>query len=527
MLQRHGWRLSHRSGDNEHWIRPGKAKGTSATLKDGTFYVFTSNAAPFEPMQAYSPFAAVAMLDYHGDFEAAASALGRQGYGSEPDAPEADISALLMPSKTEVDAAASSKPADPGPLPESMLRVPGFVSEVMDHCLATAPYPNPTLAFCGALSLQAFLAGRKVRDPADVRTNLYLLGLAHSSAGKDHPRKINAKTLFSVGLAGNMGEQMASGEGLEDALYLTPAMLFQTDEIDGMLQSMKRAKDARHESIMGKLLSMYSSASTNYNMRRKANAQEAHTINQPCLTIFGTAIPNHYYAALSERMLTNGLFARMLVLEAGKRGKGQEPSICDPPQSIIDAAAWWSRYRPQTGNLADENPEPTIVPMTEEAKRLVAILREKGEDEYDKAQDAQDAVATTVWGRVAENARKLALLYAISEDRESPMIGREAVEWASELMLHQTRRMLFMASSYAAEGEFDEQALRVMRCLREAGGWVRHSALLRRMKLDTRSFRELMKTLTERGDVVTDTKQEDGRPGTVYGVPECVSGIGG
>ena len=73
---------------------------------------------------------------------------------------------------------------DPGPLPESLLRVPGFVGEVMDFTLGTAPYPNPVLAFAGALTLQAFLSGRKVRDPADIRTNIYLLGLAHSASAR-------------------------------------------------------------------------------------------------------------------------------------------------------------------------------------------------------------------------------------------------------------------------------------------------------------------------------------------------------
>jgi hypothetical protein len=33
-----------------------------------------------------------------------------------------------------------------------MLRIPGFVSEVMDLCLDTAPYPNHVMAFCGALT---------------------------------------------------------------------------------------------------------------------------------------------------------------------------------------------------------------------------------------------------------------------------------------------------------------------------------------------------------------------------------------
>jgi hypothetical protein len=73
---------------------------------------------------------------------------------------------------------------NPGPLPVELLRCPGFISELMDYTLSTAPYPNQALAFAGALALQALLAGRKVRDAANNRTNLYLLALAHSASGK-------------------------------------------------------------------------------------------------------------------------------------------------------------------------------------------------------------------------------------------------------------------------------------------------------------------------------------------------------
>ena len=56
---------------------------------------------------------------------------------------------------------------DPGPIPVDLLHVPGFISDVMDYTLSTAPYPEKTLAFGGALTLQGLLAGRKVRDEAD------------------------------------------------------------------------------------------------------------------------------------------------------------------------------------------------------------------------------------------------------------------------------------------------------------------------------------------------------------------------
>ena len=86
MLLSHGWTLS-KSGENEYWRRPGKTSGWSATLKDRVFYVFSSNAAPFEPNQAYSPFSVYTMLEHGGDFARAASALRGLGYGSAPAGP--------------------------------------------------------------------------------------------------------------------------------------------------------------------------------------------------------------------------------------------------------------------------------------------------------------------------------------------------------------------------------------------------------------------------------------------------------
>ena len=79
-----GWQFCGTKPDgNEQWTRPGKdpRNGVSATYKDGSFYVFSSNAAPFEPNVKYSPFAVYATLRHNGDFTAAASALHTQGYG--------------------------------------------------------------------------------------------------------------------------------------------------------------------------------------------------------------------------------------------------------------------------------------------------------------------------------------------------------------------------------------------------------------------------------------------------------------
>jgi len=84
LLGRHGWKAAGSMGDFEHWTRPGKNRGISASLIGGKlFHVFTSNAPPLDQWQAYTPFALYATLEHNGDFEAAARALRRHGYGGE------------------------------------------------------------------------------------------------------------------------------------------------------------------------------------------------------------------------------------------------------------------------------------------------------------------------------------------------------------------------------------------------------------------------------------------------------------
>lgn len=406
--------------------------------------------------------------------------------------------------------------ADPGPIPSRLLWCPGFVGELMEYSLATAPYPNIAMSFAGALALQATLAGRKVRDPGDNRTNLYILALAHSASGKDRPRKVNAEILHALGLAGRLGGHFASGEGIQDAMFAEPCMLFQADELDTLLLSITKSKDARHEAIMGTLLTMYSSANSVFPMRRKAGMEAPGCINQPCLVLLGTAVPTHYYQALSERMLTNGFFARMLVIESEKRGSGQEPAAMPVPSRVMEAAAWWRDFQPG-GNLGGQNPMPEIVAHTEEARGLLIEARRAAEEEYGRAEDAGDPIGTTVWGRVSENIRKLALCYAISESHEFPTIGASAVAWARELVMHQTRRMLFMASTRVAESEFELSCKKCIEILRAAPGQeMPHGALLRRMHMDAKTFQALIGTLEQRADVITKTTVTSTKPRISY-----------
>ena len=82
VLSPHDWQLVRYVGDKGEWRRPGKSgPGISATTNwDGSdlLYVFSTSTL-FEPERGYSKFAAYALLNFGGDFRAAARHLVNHG----------------------------------------------------------------------------------------------------------------------------------------------------------------------------------------------------------------------------------------------------------------------------------------------------------------------------------------------------------------------------------------------------------------------------------------------------------------
>jgi hypothetical protein len=389
---------------------------------------------------------------------------------------------------------------DPGPIPDHLLSVPGFIDEVIAYTLATAPYPERALAFCGALALQALLAGRKVRDEADNRTNLYVLGLANSGAGKDYPRKVNQRILLQVGMAESIGDTFASGEGVEDRLFVQPSVLFQTDEIDGLMTKINLGRDARHEGIMNVLLKMYTSASSLYPMRVKAG-REPGIIDQPCLCIFGTAIPKHYYEALSLKMLSNGFFARMLIMETGKRGKGQDTAVREPPDSVLATAQWWAAFSP--GENGAISPTGTRSQRSSNARPRPATCC---------GPSANEPRPNTRWLRTRSTKP------AWPSGRE-PTKRRDA--WACEFVDHQTRPMLFMTAEYVAENEFDARCKKLVATLRKwrekhGDAWMPFWQINRKHPWSEREHDELRTTLLNQRLVEYQERKTGGTPQRLY-----------
>ncbi len=409
---------------------------------------------------------------------------------------------------------AIGKPPDPGPFPEHLLHVPGFIGDVISFNVETSQRPQPVLALAAAISLQATLAARKVRDERGNRTNLYCVGLAPSGAGKDHARKVNKNILFQAGLSTHEGsEDLASDAGLVTAVERQPAVLFQIDEFGRFLRTIGDPKRAPHLfNVLTALMKLYSSADTVFRGKAYADAKRSKVIDQPCVNVYATTVPEHFFESLTAESLNDGFIARLLVFEAEATPPRQRSVARDVPENLLEAARWWGEFQPG-GNLAREHPEPAIIPCTAEAASIFDELAQRVDVEL-----AQSNVeGRSLWARAEEKACRLALVYACSADREEPVMDDRAARWACDLSVHMTRRMLFVAGQWVADGQFDARQKRVLRIIRNAGGQISRRELSRRTQwLTQRERQEVIDNLLETEQVEPITEETAGRPRVIY-----------
>ena len=435
---------------------------------------------------------------------------------------DVDLSGILKPNRIEKQEKEAPLFPNPGPVPDKLLSIPGFIDDVVKLSMQSAPYPNRVLSFTGALALLAFLVGRKVQDKRDNRSNIYLIALADSGTGKDHPRKVNFNIAFRAGVAGAIGDAFASGEGLEDALFMHPSMLFQADEFDCIFNTLKYSKDNRAESINEKLLKFYGASNTIYPLRKKASAKKkdgtvheiAHIVN-PNLVLLGTAIPQYFYESLSRRVLENGLVARCIIVEAGKRGEAGTPQPITPSDSLIRAATYLANLD-VNGNLTNEYPKPLIITETPEATAALREVQQECDRRYNFYEAQNEGAAKALWARAHEKVCKLAMLHGISSNVYNPLITDKSVKWAWKFIDHLTRRMLYMADSYVYENVFDEKCQKVIRMLREHGGRIKHAKLLNRFHDSLDNLKKVVETLMEQGVLTYEMEASKTRPSKVY-----------
>jgi hypothetical protein len=354
--------------------------------------------------------------------------------------------------------------------------------------------------------------GQKYRTETDLRSNLYIVGLAESGSGKDHARKC-IKKIASLTEAKDRigGETVASAQGLISALAEHPSRLYLFDEFGSMLASMNQQGGPKHE-LMATLMTLYSSASSIMTgaeyADRKLRPQK--TLYYPCCCMYPVSTQETFYKALSGGDSSSGAVARMMVIHDGlDRGKcNRNIKPYEPSQSVIARInAIVAHSGGMFADLEDGEAPPVQELITVE---MLTEIKEACFDLIDHLSEKMDSPSTrSVYSRVAENASKLAMIFAISQDIPNPFITADAWLWGRDLAFWCANYIIEQFNLHVADNDFERQCKVVTNRIHKFGAaGATKRDLSRALHMDKYIRDNVLEIVIEAGDICIS---EDGK----------------
>ena len=435
------------------------------------------------------------------------------------------LNALQSNDPIVLDPAEVSLPP-PKPMPAGWDQVGGVIADLMTLMAATAKRPQPVLALGASLCAIGALMGRKYRTESNIRSNLYVVGIAESGAGKNHSRIVINELFRKANLLQYLGgNKIASGSGLLTAIQRQPAILFQLDEFGMFLSAAAdRKRSPRYVcEILDLMTELYTTSGTTYFGVEYASTQHnnAHrAIHQPCACIYGTTTPLHFWQALQASNVADGSLARFLIMESEDDfpDSNEAFGIIDPPQDLIDKLILIHQGGGKlNGNLTDVGAidevliDPRVVPMTPKARDT---FRQLDQELVGRLRTSRGTGYSSILARIEENATKLALIRAVSRDPVDPQIEDHDAEWGIKLSRHCAELTIREASARVSENQVESHHKRAMQILRDAGkaGMTKTEFTRRTQFMDHRQRDGVLRTLSEAGLIEATTLQNKGRP---------------
>lgn len=405
-------------------------------------------------------------------------------------------------------------------VPESLVsKAPGLVGEIVSWMTETAYLPQPVLNLGAALALVGTLKGHRVATESNLRSNLYICGLAPSGSGKNHPLQSVKQLLVAAGQENLFAGKPASDSGLIKLLADGQGRrIILYDEFGKVLSRLTDNRSGTHQkAIVETMMELFSSASSIYLGKEYANHDGRMgrlDVNQPCLSVFAVSTINRFYEALSKGLAADGFLARWLVfeVESGKMMTTNDQRVDrEPPGYFVDEINRICNMPtcPQGGNLAGLTIRPRVVPFENDARELARWL----ENHYRlKARDASfhsDALAS-IYRRAAEYIQKVALV--VSDSLSITLID---MEFAAELVGFSVESLAAATDERIASGPAEAKAKKVIQIIRDSGasGITRTELGRAARPISTREQAEILRDYASTGEIIIEKiKGKRGRP---------------
>ncbi|MFA5630305.1 MAG: bifunctional DNA primase/polymerase [Porticoccaceae bacterium] len=365
--------------------------------------------------------------------------------------------------------------------PSFLENPPGILGDITRWMTETAPKRQPELALAGAIALCSVVMGRTYVTQVGNLTSLYVIMVAKSTEGKEHPQKCVHKILTAAGL-----ENMIAGSGYTSsgAVYSTlmrsPAHIVTIDEMGKLLKLSRSTGQANHEAALDKLVEAFGKLNgvmvvPNYSemtLKKSERNNIVRTIHFPAITLLGATTPDTFYGNLSSDMVKDGFLGRCMVIESKRpRQRTQFVQPLPPPEHIVE----WCKAVHVSGAVQGDL---AAVSLADVEPRLIEITLD--EDVFDELQVIEDDLMSkkdwaeglggldVLIGRTVEKALRLSLIAAKARDMHTTNITLDDFKWAYEYVSFYDLNLVTAVSSNQAENQYAADMNKMLDYIRNA-----------------------------------------------------------
>ncbi|HDZ38269.1 MAG TPA: hypothetical protein ENH62_08300 [Marinobacter sp.] len=314
-----------------------------------------------------------------------------------------------------------------------------------------------------------------------MRTNIYCMGVADSSAGKAHAQKSIRKLCEFAQISKLIGgDDIASDSAILKRLSRQANTVYLLDEIGHLLSDIKSGNNVYAKKIVPLLIKLYSHAEDKYTAKDLADSELDRELIQPCCCIWGVSEPDRFAAGLSPEELHDGWLSRCLVFRTDTTpDKEEDFTEPKPPMELVEwCRAWFDREircPDEDGNLLEwqrvrgwqvdtVGPHQLVVPSTDEATAIFKML-----DRSTKNIGIENYDLSRLWKKAEENARRIALIYAASINFDNPVIDAAVADYACRLVVYLLRDFGYATVGQIAGSVLEEKKNRLERYIARSG----------------------------------------------------------
>ncbi len=200
----------------------------------------------------------------------------------------------------------------------------GLIRGIKDLIVDLSECEMPNLAIGGAVALMAVVCSNRFRFH-QCWTNMFVLNLAPTGAGKSFPQTIVSKILnerLETSLIGYGNYQSSSA--FSKNLVSRRERLDIIDEVSSLFAQMKDG-GLWQQGIVDEMCKVWSASSGKFLSAEYAEREDTSTCYNPCVSLLGSSTIEGIKSNISKMMTTKGLLPRFLLFSHEDYGNEKEP----------------------------------------------------------------------------------------------------------------------------------------------------------------------------------------------------------